>query len=177
MSDLHRHRREPAESLALAQQARILLERLVSEHPKDVYSRNDLAKSHNNIGRILQQTGEPVEALRSFQRAVDLYESIPNLDPRNDYNLASNLALCIPLIGTKNGSQGSLDAMKLSKGDQRRRQVYSDRAVEVLRRAVGGGFLNAEVLQSDTDIDSIRDRSDFQALIKDVEGNAATARK
>ena len=177
MSDVHRHRREPVEALAFAQKARTLLERLVAEHPKDPYSRIDLAKSHNNIGRVLQATGEPVEALRSFQRAVDLYESIPDLDPRNNYNLASNHALCIPLIGTKNGSQGTLDALKLSKGDQLRRQVYSDRAVEVLRRAVGGGFPKAEILQSDTDIDSIRDRSDFQALIKDVEENSATARK
>jgi len=177
LCDVHRHRREPAEALAFAQKAQTLLDRLVSEHPKDVYSRIDLAKSYNNIGRILQQTGEPVEALRSFQRAVDLYESIPNPDPRNTYNLASNLALCIPLIGMKNGSQGSLDSVKLSKADQVRCQVYGDRAVEVLRRAVRGGFPNAEILQSDTDIDSIRDRSDFQALIKDVEGNSVTARK
>ncbi|MFI5459133.1 MAG: protein kinase [Isosphaerales bacterium] len=177
MSDLFRQRREPAEALAFVQKARTLLEQLVSEHPNDLYSRIDLAKSHNSIGRILQQTGEPVEALRSFQHAVDLYESIPNLDPRNSYSLACNLALCIPLIGTKNGSQGTLDTLKLSKGDQRRRQVYGDRAVEVLRRAVGGGFPTAETLQSDTDIDSIRDRADFQALIKDVEENSATARK
>ena len=88
MSDLHRHRREPAEALAFAQKARTLLDRLVAEHPKDVDSRIDLAKTHNNIGRVLQQTGDPVEALRSFQRTVDLYESIPDLDPRNSYNLA-----------------------------------------------------------------------------------------
>ena len=131
MSDVHRYRREPTEALAFAQKAQSLLDRLVSEHPKDVHLRIDLAKSHNNIGRMLQQTGEPVEALHSFQRAVDLYESIPNLDPRNNYNLASNLVLCIPLIGMKNGSQATPDVLKLSKGDQLRRQVYSDRAVEV----------------------------------------------
>jgi len=171
MSDVHRHRREPAESLTFAQKAQTLLGQLVSEHPKDVSTRIDLAKSYNNVARILQQTGEPVEALRSYQRAVDLYESIPSLDPRNNYNLTCNLALCIPLIGTKNGSQGTLDTLKLSKGDQLRRQIYSDRAVEVLRRAVASGFLNPEILQSDPDIDSIRDRPDFQALIKDVEKN------
>ena len=92
MSDLHRRRREPAEALAFAQKARTLLERLVAEHPKDVDSRIDLSKSHNNIGRLLQQTREPAEALRSFQRTVDLFESLPHLDPRNNYNLACNLA-------------------------------------------------------------------------------------
>ena len=97
MSDLHRRRREPAESLAFAEKARALLDRLVAEHPKDIYSRIDLAKAHNNIGRVHQQSGDPVEALRSFQRAVDLYESLPELDPRNSYNLACNVALVHPL--------------------------------------------------------------------------------
>jgi len=177
ISDVHRHRREPDEAIAFAQKAQTLLERLIALHPEDAYLRIDLAKSQNNLGRLLQQTGEPVAALRSFQRAVDLYESTPDLDPRNCYNLACNVALSIPLIGLKNGSQATLDTLKLSKSDQLRRQVYGDRAVEVLRRAVAGGFLNAEILQSDPDIDSIRDRADFQALIRNVEENAATARK
>ena len=34
MSDLHRRRREPAESLAFAEKARALLDRLVAEHPE-----------------------------------------------------------------------------------------------------------------------------------------------
>ena len=177
MSDLYRHRREPADALAFAQKAQTLLERLVSEDPEDVLSRIELAKSHTNIGRMLQHTGEPVEALHSFQRAVDLYESIPRLDPRNTYNLACNLALCVPLIGTKNGSQTPIDILKLSKGDQIRRRVYGDRAVEVLRRAVNGGFLDADILQSDTDLDAIRDHSDFQAVFKSIAESPAAARK
>ena len=179
MSDVHRQRREPAESLTVGQKGRALLERLVSEHPNDIALRIDLAKSHNNIGRIHQQMGEPVEALHSFQHAVDLYESIREPDSRNNYNLACNLALCIPLIGTRNGSQGIPDTLKLSKGDQLRRQVYSDRAVDVLRRAISSGFLNPEMLRTDMDIDSIRDRPDFEALIKDAEQKSAarTSRK
>jgi serine/threonine protein kinase len=177
LSDIYRHRREPDESFAFAQKARALFEQLASENAKDISSRIDLAKSHSYIGRILQQTGEPVDALRSFQRAVDLYESIPNLDPRDNYNLACNLSLCIPLIGTRNGSQGTLDTLRLSDSDRLRRQVYGDRAVEVLRRTVGTGIFNARALQSDPDVDSIRDRADFETLIKDVEKNdSATAR-
>ncbi len=177
LSDLHRRRLEPAESLAFAQKARVLLERLVSEHPKDVYSRIDLAKANNNIGRVHQQSGEPVEALRSFQRAVDLYESLPELDPRNSYNLASNIALCIPLMGAKNGTQGTLDADKVSKGDRFRREKYGDRAIQLLRRAIRGGFLKQEVLASDTDLDAIRSRTDFQDLLKEMEKQSAEGPK
>jgi serine/threonine protein kinase/tetratricopeptide (TPR) repeat protein len=173
LSDLHRRRGEPAESLALAEKARPLLERLVAQHPRDIYCRIDLSKSHNNIGRMQQQSGDPAEALRSFRRAVDLLEGLPDLDPRNSYNLACNLSLCIPLIGAKPGTQGVDDEEALTKGDQVRRKVYGDRAIEVLRRAVRGGFLNAEILQSDPDLAALRDREDFRRIVEDVEKQAA----
>jgi serine/threonine protein kinase len=177
LSDLHRRRGDPAEAMAVAQKARAQLERLVAQHPEDTYSRIDLAKSYNNIGRGLQQAREPAEALRAFQRAVDLYESLPQLDPRSSYNLACNVALCIPLIGARNGTEGTLDATGLSQSDQNRRKRYGDRALEVLRRAARGGFVNPEILQADTDLDPIRDRPDFQELIKEVEKKPAGERK
>jgi hypothetical protein len=168
MSDLHHHRREPADALALAEKARTVLERLVSEHPEDLNSRIELARSYNSIGRGLQHSGEPAEALHSFRRAVDLYESISTLDPRSRYNLACNVSLCIPLIGAKRGTEGTLDPDELNKTDQVHRRLYRDRAMEVLRRAARDGFLDPEILQSDTDLNPIRDRPDFADLIKDV---------
>src|SRR5262249_59219934 len=175
-SELHRRRREPVESLAFAEKARPLLERLVAQHPAEIYNRIDLSKSHNNIGRMQQQSGDPAEALRSFQHAVDLLEGLPELDARNSYNLACNLALCIPLIGAREGSQGVHDPEVLTEGDRLRRRLYGDRAIEVLRKAVGGGSLNAEVLLSDPDLAAIRGRDDFQQLVKDLE-KQATDRK
>jgi tetratricopeptide (TPR) repeat protein len=173
VSELHRYRREPADAIAFAQKARTLLERLIAIQPGDASFRIDLAKSHNTLGRLLQQTGEPVEALRSFQRAVDLYESIPELDARNGYSLACNVALSIPLIGVKNGSVAEVDSSKLSKGDQLRRKRYGDRAVELLRQASLEGFPDLDVLRSDTDLDPIRDRPDFQTLMDEVEKKSA----
>ncbi len=173
VSELHRYRREPADAIAFAQKARTLLDRLIAIQPDDVSFRIDLAKSHNILGRLFQQTGEPVEALRSFQHAVDLYESISELDARNGYSLACNVALSIPLIGVKNGSVAEVDFSRLSKGDQLRRKRYGDRAVELLRRAALEGFPDLDVLRSDTDLDPIRDRPDFQTLMDDVEKKSA----
>jgi non-specific serine/threonine protein kinase/serine/threonine-protein kinase len=177
ISDLHRRRLEPAESLAFAEKARPLLEQLAAEHPEDIYARVDLSKSYSNIGRMRQHSGEPAEALRSFQRAVDLLEGLPELDARNSYHLACNLSLCIPLIGAKEGSQGVHDPDALTKDDRLRRQLYGDRAIEVLRRAVRGGFVNTEILQSDPDLAAIRARDDFQQIVKDVEKPATADRK
>ena len=177
IGDLHRRRLEPAESLAFAEKARALLERLVAEHPEDTASRVNLARSYSSIGRMHQQSGEPAEALRAFQRTVNLLEGLPELDARNSYSLACNLALCIPMIGAKQGSQGAHDPEALTKGDQLRRRLYGDRAIEVLRRAVRGGSFDAEVLQSDPDLAAIRDRDDFQAIVKEVEKQAEAGRK
>ena len=173
LSDLERQRGERVEALAFAKNARTLFERLVAENPKNADYRRDLTKSHNNLGRLYVQAGDLVEALRSFQHAVDLFESLHELDPQDSYNLACNVALCIPLVGVKQGAQGT--AQELSKGDQLRRQLYGDRAIEALRRAADGGFLNPQSLQGDTDLNSLRARADFQVLMKALEEKNATA--
>jgi serine/threonine protein kinase/tetratricopeptide (TPR) repeat protein len=168
MSDLYRRRLESADSLAWAEKGRSLLERLVGEHPNEVEARTDLARSYNNIGRVHQQSGETSEALRAYQRAVDLYEGLPELGPRNCCNLACNLALSIPLIGAKHGSTGELDPDAVPPGDRVRRQVYGDRAIDVIRRAVRGGFRDTEILQTDPDLAAIRGRDDFQEIVKEA---------
>ena len=75
----------------------------------------------------------------------------------------------------KKGLQGV--PQELSKADQVRRQLYAKRAIEALRRAADSGFLNAQIFQNNTDLDSLRARADFQALIKAVEEAPAVAGK
>ena len=83
------------------------------------------------------------------------------------------MALCIPLIGAPNGTEGTLDVAGLSKDDQARRRRYGDRALAVLRRATRSGFLNPEILRAETDLDPLRDRPDFQKLLAEVEKTPA----
>jgi eukaryotic-like serine/threonine-protein kinase len=173
VSDVYRRRGEQSESLASAEKARPMLERLIAEHPGEIDSHLDLAKTFNNIGRLHQQSGETAAALRSFQRAVDLFEALPELAARDRYNLACNLALCIPLIGAKEGSQGVLDSEAVGPSERIRRQIYADRAMEVLRKAVHGGFANQEILQSDPDLAAIRSRDDFQKIVKEIDEQPA----
>ena len=175
LSNLERQQGERAEAFAFAQKARELFERLIAENPRNADILRGLTKSFNNLGRLHAQAGDSAEALRSFQRAVDLFESLHALDPQDSYNLACNIALCIPLIGVKKGTHGT--AQELSKGDQLRRQLYSDRAIEALRRAVDGGVLNPQTFQDESDLNSLRARADFQALVRQVEEKPATVEK
>jgi tetratricopeptide (TPR) repeat protein len=178
MSNLERQRGERTDAFTFAQKARTVFERLGSTDPEDASWRLELAKSHNNMGRLLREAGKPAEALRSFQRAVDVYEGQPALDPENSFNLACNLALCMPLIGDDGGSQGARSApLKPSKSDELRRKLYGDRGMEALRVSAAAGFVSPQVLQTDTDLDPLRSRPDFQALMKEVEEKPTSVRK
>ena len=86
-------------ALQLASQARTVLERLVDQHPREFIFQIHLARSHGFIGRLLYRSQRFTDALRSFQRAVDLLESLPQVDSASSYQLAVNLALCVSLIG------------------------------------------------------------------------------
>jgi hypothetical protein len=61
----------------------------------------------------------------------------------------------------------------LTGSEQARRKLYGDRAIEVLRRAVRGGFLTTEILQSDPDLAALRGREDFRQIVRDLETPAA----
>jgi len=155
-------------ALRLAGQSRTVLERLVDQHPKELIFQIHLSRCHGFIGRLLCRSRRFTEALRLVQRAVDLLESLPQLDPANSYQLAVNLALCVSLIGAGPAAAPPDDEAELSPADRLRRQVYGMHAVTALNRAVAGGFASLEVCQSDADLDSLRDRPDFQKLLKQM---------
>jgi len=167
MSDLERKHGDKSEALDFAQKARKLLEQLVADDPKNDSCRRDLAQSYTSLGRLQAQTADSAIALRSFQRAVDLLESLQELDAKDSYKLGCNIALCIPMITRKTLSQSV--PQEPSKGDRLRCQLYGDRAIESLRRSLKGGFLNSQILEDETDLDSLRSRTDFKTLVKESE--------
>ncbi len=167
IGDLERKHGDRNEALAATQKAYKIFEHLLAENPQQASYRRNLSQSFNNLGRLQAQTGDSAIALRSFQRAIDLYESLHELSAKDSYNLACNIALCIPLITRKTALQSI--PQEPSKGDRLRCQLYGDRALEALRRSFKGGFLTSQILQDETDLDSLRSRADFRALLKDIE--------
>ena len=165
--DLRAQHGEKTDALVSGQKARVIFEELIAFDPNNASYRRHLARSHDNLGRLQLQAGEFTAALRSFQHAVDLFESLHELEAQDSYNLACNIALCIPLIGMKNELPTS--SQEISKADQRRRQLSGDRAVEALRRSFTGGFLNSQLLQDKADLNSLHNRADFKALVREVE--------
>ena len=170
MSDLLRQWGERTEALVFARKANVVFDHLVAKDSQNTTSRLGLAQSYNLIGRSLKENGQTVAALQSFRHAVDLYESLPQIDPQNSFNLACNLALCIPVIGTIDGSPNSNGSpQELSKTEGRRRKVYADRAIEALQSSADGGFLDSEMLEANPDFNALRSRPDFRSLMEHVE--------
>jgi tetratricopeptide (TPR) repeat protein len=167
ISDLERQHGEMKTAYIFAQRGVATFENLVATYPNHDSYRRDLILTYHNLGCLLAQSGETAQALKSFQLAVDLTESLPRLDPQDNYHLACNTALCIPLIGVK--KQPEVSPPGPTNTDKMRRKIYGDRAIEALRRSAMGTFATAEMLQNDTELDALRTRTDFQTLMKEVE--------
>ena len=167
LADLHRRRGEPAEAMAMAEKARPILEKLVENHPDDG-SRVELARTYNILGRLHRQDGQPVEALKAFRHAVDLLENLDRPVPADQFDLACNLALCVSMVGARPGTQGADDDEVVEPAEVRRRKLYGDRALEVLRKAGRGGAFTAQTLLDTDDLAAIRRRDDFRQLLDEL---------
>ncbi|HXG09730.1 MAG TPA: serine/threonine-protein kinase [Gemmataceae bacterium] len=104
---------------------------------------------------------QEVAAIR--QAAEERAHTLRDLDwgqPGNAYNAACALSLCIPIVETHE----KLDA------DQRKAaaQFYGDEAMKLLRDAVGKGWKDAAPMQKDSDLDPLRQREDFQELLREL---------
>lgn len=155
-------------ALEWSERARVLLEQLVKYSPRTSQYQIDLARCYSFLGRLYQHEADHSKALEMFQHAVDMLESCTKLHAGNHYELAVNLSHCIMLIGNTPDFDPSEHESKLSPGDRARRQVYGTRAVAALRQAIKEGFANVEVYQTDTELDPLRDRPDFQRLVMNL---------
>lgn len=54
-----------------------------------------------------------------------------------------------------------------------KREAYSVHAVELLRKAMVAGYKEVAHIRKDPDLDSVRDREDFKALLKEMENKSA----
>ena len=172
IGNLERKQGDQDEARVVAQKAIKIFEHLIAENPPIASYRRNLAHGYNNLGRVQAQTADLTTALRSFQRAIDLFESLHELNAKDHFDLACNIALCIPLIMRKTTAQGT--SHEPSKGDRLRCQLYGNRAIESLRRSFKGGFLNSQILEDDTDLDALRPRADFKAFLNEIEAKTIT---
>jgi serine/threonine-protein kinase len=147
------------EARASYQDALAIRERLASSAPDDSRSQSDLAWSYLQLGGLEREAGRAGEALASYRRAATVLEGLPRPQALDLYNLACSLSVSSALaveMRTASPGVGPVEGRALA-----------DRAMTALRRAVAAGYKDFVKYREDPDLNPLRHRDDFRALIMD----------
>ena len=150
--------------------------------PRDVTAKQFLRNSHWGRARAYDQLQKYAEAVKDWDRAIEL--SPPAEQPglrasRATSRLQAGLvaeavAEVAELTKSSNWNAGQwydfacVYAVASGKIADKK-QEYADRAMELLQKAVKAGYKDAAHMKKDTDLDPLRDREDFKKLMAELE--------
>jgi serine/threonine-protein kinase len=121
--------------------------------PQEWDKRNALSDAYMKLAHAQQAAGRVADAVATAHELAKLWPG----ECMRSYNVACELALCIPLVG-KNKEQ-------TAEQEAQRRQL-ADEAMQWLRLSILEGNRDLAHMQQDTDLTALRDRDDFKALMK-----------
>ena len=150
-------------AMASLERAITIQRRLVRDHPKISENAHDLSSSAINMGKLRTALGRPADALRDWQDAARLIESLPDAGPYDLYNLAIAYALSSTVI---DWTQAQLKPKRETSSGE-----LLDKAMEALRRSVSAGWSDARQMETDDDLKPLRLRQEFQKLVKTIQKN------
>jgi hypothetical protein len=115
-----------------------------------------------NNQRLFYKQANDVAGCR---RTAELWEKLHRTDPRSLYNAACYRAVVVAVIRASDKSPAAVQKAR----------AEADRAMDWLQKAIAAGYNNVALMKKDSDLDPLRDRPDFQALLAEQE--ALSARK
>jgi tetratricopeptide (TPR) repeat protein len=146
----------PAEAVEAFRRAVEERRLIVADGPITKGGRRSLGNEFLDLAEAERALGRPAEAAATLLKLRDLWDD----DPDGLYELARNLALCIPIV-----AEGHAEPIAEQQAE---RKKYADRAVDALRRAVAVGFRDLARMRKDADLGPLRARPDFQTLVADL---------
>jgi eukaryotic-like serine/threonine-protein kinase len=158
LANLRRNRGEFTEARALLERA-VPHQRLAwKADPRNPTYCRFLRNHHWLLAEVLVQLKEHAEAAKA---AAELPTVIP--EGWEEYLRATLfLARCVPLA--------EQDAQLPVAKRKELARAYADEAMKRLREGVGRGYKNVPQLQKDKTFDPLREREDFQKLLRDLKG-------
>jgi tetratricopeptide (TPR) repeat protein len=181
----HDRTEEALESFA---KAIALLEGNLTQDSQEPLDRLFLRNAHWSRARALTDLGRYGEAVHDLDLAIELDEG----PSRPFYQL--HRAICLARAGEHAKAAAEANALSAiephtagssynlacvfslcSAGvddDARQQMQYAGRAMELLKKALAAGFTDAAHLKQDTDLAALRDRTDFQQLVTELEKKA-----
>jgi serine/threonine-protein kinase len=149
------------EAIATCEQARGIHQVLVTAYPTVTDYKNGLAFSLSSLGRAQQRAARDAAAVATLRQAIALRGELPTLSLEARYDLACDQALLATL------AKGKASGLTAAEG-----QAAADISLETLRQAVASGYANLARLRTDTDLDVLRSRPEFEKLLKDIKAKA-----
>src|SRR5262249_19631844 len=145
--------KRPTEALEPMQQAVLHLDAIFQEKPGRPERRKALSKALFHLGEIQRRLSRPAEAAATALQRGKVWPR----DRDEVYEVACELGRCMKTVGGKS---------TLSPAEEAERRRYGDQAMAVLKRAVAIGLRDVPAAAKDEDLALLRDRQDFQALVR-----------
>ena len=165
-------------------------EEVVQADPDLATQKRELAAATARIAQLADVANNPDLARKEYEKAVSLAEELYKLDEKNDLRV-TELMLLLPHVGQVNRALEMAD--RLAAGPKidtelwtYLAQVYAQaarslppqqagkagdlesKAMNALRQAVKQGFRDRTVLDYEHDLDPLRNREDFKALLNEL---------
>jgi eukaryotic-like serine/threonine-protein kinase len=156
ISDVQWQTGHPAEALESQRRALAIRQKLADNHPKIVQYQSDLASSLSWVGKFRFLASDVTGAMVEFRQAVAIMERLP-VNTAYLYDLACYQSL-LAAVSARPGSGVSDDEQ----------EALALAAVTTLRRTIGSGYRDVSHMRTDTDLDPLRSRPDFQLLMRDL---------
>jgi hypothetical protein len=131
-------------------------ERLASTYPSIREHQVSLWESLTSTGLLADRMGRPKEAVAYLRRGIKIGETMAR-KPAEHFGVA-----CIQ------ARLHGIASQPLSEVPTLAAKREGDRAMVMLRRAVSAGYRDLRSIRSTKNLDSIRDRPDFQEWIMDL---------
>jgi tetratricopeptide (TPR) repeat protein len=173
---------DPAESLKWYGRAIDCLQAVHEKEPRAVTAKQFLRNSHSGRAVAHDRLQKFAEAVKDWDRVIAL--SPPAQQPQVHLRRATS-RLQAGMVAEAVAEVAELTKTPFSPAPAwydfacvysvasgkiaDKKAEYGDRAMELLQKAVQAGYQGAAQLQKDTDLDPLRDRADFKALLADLE--------
>jgi eukaryotic-like serine/threonine-protein kinase len=146
-----------AEALAACERARALREPLVRAQPQVLYFHSGLSETYLRLGQVQFDMGNLDAAGAVWKRACAELDQTTSLDPEETFTYASCHS---GLAGLAHRPGSGVSAAEAAD--------RSEKAMGLLRRAVALGYRIPGAYRTESALDPLRDRPDFQLLLLDV---------
>jgi tetratricopeptide (TPR) repeat protein len=187
--ELLRRQGQPEAAVPWFDKAIARLQAVLAKEQRLVLARSFLRDAHGNRAEALTQLNRPAEAIRDWDRAIELDEG----SRRNDLRLGR--AGCLAQVGEHVRAVAEANALTEGqdvpgptlysaasvfalaaasvKDDAKLRDQYAGRAVALLRQAQKAGYFkqpaNIAHMKMDDDLRALRARPDYRDLLKELE--------